>query len=166
MQAIFLNQRFPECPPNYASILGADVWLFGRGEQVVLFGPPGFPIQFGTHPYESFPKLGIPYFGVLIMRILLFRVLYSGPLFRYSPILESRGSYLATAIMKMCLRKWSGDGEGLREKVFRRLRCRARVPFFTHPGCRFADVDDDDDDDDEDDDENAADFDTKHPSRP
>ena len=31
--------------------------------------------------YGSFQKLGVPYFGVLIIRILLFRVLYQGPLF-------------------------------------------------------------------------------------
>ena len=28
----------------------------------------------------EFPKLGVPYFGVLIIRIVLFRVLYWGPL--------------------------------------------------------------------------------------
>ena len=28
---------------------------------------------------ESFRKLGVPYFGVLILRILLLRVLYPGP---------------------------------------------------------------------------------------
>ena len=31
-------------------------------------------------PYGSFRKLGVPYFGVLIIRILLFRVLYLGVL--------------------------------------------------------------------------------------
>ena len=31
--------------------------------------------------YGSFRKLGVPYFGVLMTRIPLFRVLYSGPLF-------------------------------------------------------------------------------------
>ena len=36
--------------------------------------------------YGSFRKLGGPYFGVLIIRILLFRVLYSGPLFSETPI--------------------------------------------------------------------------------
>ena len=35
--------------------------------------------------YGSFPKLGVPYFGVLIIRLLL-RVLYSGPLFSETPI--------------------------------------------------------------------------------
>ena len=29
----------------------------------------------------EFPKLGVPYFGVLIIRILLFRLLYEVPLF-------------------------------------------------------------------------------------
>ena len=33
----------------------------------------------------SFGKLGVPYFGVLIIRILLFRVLYKGPLFSETP---------------------------------------------------------------------------------
>ena len=35
--------------------------------------------------YASFRKLGVPYFGVLIIRILLFRVLYWGPLFSETP---------------------------------------------------------------------------------
>ena len=34
----------------------------------------------------SFRKLGVPYFGVLIIRILLFRALYLGPLFSEIPI--------------------------------------------------------------------------------
>ena len=33
----------------------------------------------------SFRKLGVPYFGVLIIRILLFRVLYEGSLFSKTP---------------------------------------------------------------------------------
>ena len=36
--------------------------------------------------YGSFRKLGVPYLGVLIVRILLFRVLYLGPLFSEIPI--------------------------------------------------------------------------------
>ena len=36
--------------------------------------------------YESFRKLGLPYFGVLIIRILLFRVLYQDPLFSETPL--------------------------------------------------------------------------------
>ena len=34
----------------------------------------------------EFPKIGVPYFGVLLMRILLFRVLNEGPLFSETPI--------------------------------------------------------------------------------
>ena len=34
----------------------------------------------------EFPKLGVPYFGVLIIRILLFVVLYWGPPFSETPI--------------------------------------------------------------------------------
>ena len=33
----------------------------------------------------EFPRIGVPYFGVLIIRILQFRVLYSGPLFSETP---------------------------------------------------------------------------------
>ena len=33
----------------------------------------------------SFRKLGVPYFGVLVIRILLFRVLHEGPLFSETP---------------------------------------------------------------------------------
>ena len=36
--------------------------------------------------YGSFRQLGVPYLGVLIIRILLFRVLYSCPLFSETPI--------------------------------------------------------------------------------
>ena len=39
----------------------------------------GPPVTVGS--YGSFRKFGLPYFGVLIIRILLFRVLYYGPLF-------------------------------------------------------------------------------------
>ena len=40
----------------------------------------------------EFPKIGVPYFGVLIIRILLCRVLYSGPQFSETPILKSNHS--------------------------------------------------------------------------
>ena len=33
----------------------------------------------------EFPKTGVPYYGDLIIRILLFRVLYWGPLFSETP---------------------------------------------------------------------------------
>ena len=36
--------------------------------------------------YGRFRKLGVPYFGVLRIRILLFRVPYLGPLFSETPI--------------------------------------------------------------------------------
>ena len=39
----------------------------------------------GLPPCGSFRKLGVPYFGVLMIRILLFRVLYLGPYFRKLP---------------------------------------------------------------------------------
>ena len=35
--------------------------------------------------YGSFRKLGVPYFGVLVIKNLLFRVLYLGPLFSETP---------------------------------------------------------------------------------
>ena len=34
----------------------------------------------------EFPKIRVPFLGVLIIRILLFRVLYQGPLFSETPI--------------------------------------------------------------------------------
>ena len=40
----------------------------------------------GQGVYGSFRKQGVPYSRVLIRRILLFRVLYSGPLFSETPI--------------------------------------------------------------------------------
>ena len=36
--------------------------------------------------FGSFRKVGVPYYGVLKIRILLFRVLYQGPLFSETPI--------------------------------------------------------------------------------
>ena len=55
-------------------------------------------------PYRSFRKLGVPYFGVLITRILLFRVLDLGPLFSENPILtESRkGCGCVDVPLKLC----------------------------------------------------------------
>ena len=34
----------------------------------------------------EFPKIRVPYLGVLMIRILLFRVLYWGPLFSETPM--------------------------------------------------------------------------------
>ena len=39
------------------------------------------------HPIWDFPKIRAPYVGVLIIRILLFRVLDKGPLVSETPIL-------------------------------------------------------------------------------
>ena len=41
--------------------------------------------------YGGFRKFGVPYFGVLIIRILLYRVLYMGPLFSETPLLLRAG---------------------------------------------------------------------------
>ena len=53
-----------------------DIVLIGSSRDAVGFQGSGFA---GLHPvgaYGSFRKLGVPSFGVLIIRILLFRVLY------------------------------------------------------------------------------------------
>ena len=48
-----------------------------------LKAKPDVPLR----PKEKweFPKSGVPYFGVLIIGLLLFRVLYEGPLFPETP---------------------------------------------------------------------------------
>ena len=53
------------------TLIGPGVWVsfWGRSLGAGLTVPSGS--KFG-----SFRKLGVPYFGVLIIRILLFRVLY------------------------------------------------------------------------------------------
>ena len=48
----------------------------------------------------EFPKIGVPYFGVLIIRILLFRVLYLGPLFSETPTFPE-------TVQSHCVRLWS-----------------------------------------------------------
>ena len=57
----------------------------------------GTPNKLGTHEFcnpkllkpealnGSFRNLGVPYLGVRIIRILLFRALYQGPLFSENP---------------------------------------------------------------------------------
>ena len=40
----------------------------------------------GWLQYGSFRKLGVPHLGALIIKILLFRVLYWGPVFSETPI--------------------------------------------------------------------------------
>ena len=43
------------------------------------------PKAWGRHVMWDFPKIRVPYFGVLLIWILLFRVLYSDPLFSETP---------------------------------------------------------------------------------
>ena len=43
----------------------------------------------------EFPRIRVPYFGVLIIRILLFRVLHQGPLFSETPSEASKSSDLS-----------------------------------------------------------------------
>ena len=46
-----------------------------------------------TRVLDQVPTLGVSEnFGILIIRILLFRVLYQGPLFSETPIMQSRYS--------------------------------------------------------------------------
>ena len=62
-------------------------------------GPMGVPEGLSSwcldprpDPRWEFPKIGVPYFGVLIIRILLFRVLYlfGSPIFGNSQIKDLR----------------------------------------------------------------------------
>ena len=48
---------------------------------VVVFGHVGKDAEYGT-----FRKLGVPYFAVPVIGILLFKVPYYGPLFSVTPI--------------------------------------------------------------------------------
>ena len=43
--------------------------------------------------HGSFRNVGVPHFGVLIIRILLFRVLYLGPLFSETPTYSDPPKY-------------------------------------------------------------------------
>ena len=52
-----------------------------------------------TMTIREFPTIGVPYFGVLIIRILLFRVLYLGPLFSETLILLLRVLVLALVLV-------------------------------------------------------------------
>ena len=63
----------------------------------------------------TFRKLGVPYFGVLVTGILLFRVLYWGPLFSETP---------------KCCRAWVAGGLGAFWGAFRALWLR-RVGIFS-----------------------------------
>ena len=57
-----------------------EAFLFGQQSQTLRYGSGGC-LALGEELqvsgiYESLRLLGVPYFGVLIIRILLFRVLY------------------------------------------------------------------------------------------
>ena len=70
---------------------GVEPWQAAGFEQRPLW-PEDLATQ-QSYPLRSklyltlreFPKIGVPYFGVLITRILLFRVLYWGPLLSETP---------------------------------------------------------------------------------
>ena len=61
------------------------LFCLGR-EPLTNTEPSGAELPSGQ--YGSFRKLGVSYFGVLIIRILLCRVLYWGPLFSETPIFQ------------------------------------------------------------------------------
>ena len=72
-----------------------EVFVEGSGFRVLGFHAPMCQLRLGVwgggRTSGSFRKLVVPYFGVLIIRILLFRVLYLGPYFRKlpSPLVDS-----------------------------------------------------------------------------
>ena len=60
-----------------------------------------------SRPYGSFQKEGVPYVGVLMIRILLFMVLIRVPYFRKPPILARQRnaiSKFASTFAAMCVR--------------------------------------------------------------
>ena len=99
--------------------------MFGGLGLVFGFGKPTFGLCCLT-PYGCFRKLGVPYFGVLIIRILVLRVLYQGPLFSETPICifqardlpwvsrewknGSNSSYNCTPFLHSLLTKGKGKG--------------------------------------------------------
>ena len=72
----------------------------------------------GANMWE-FPKIGVPYFGVLIIRVLLFRLLYSGPLFS------------ETSMSVLLLRGRSrGDRVVLRESRLNMMQCMCTEELY------------------------------------
>ena len=55
--------------------------------------------------YGSFPKQGVSYFGVLKIRILLFRVLYQGPLFSETLVSRQLGKDAQAIELRLRARK-------------------------------------------------------------
>ena len=65
------------------------------------------PLNLTLGPIWDFPKIRVPYLGVLMIRILLFRVLYWGPLFSEAPICrlpqeEKCDSAVASSLLAVC----------------------------------------------------------------
>ena len=60
--------------------------LYFKGMRLLMFQPSGFYYCISALLFGSFRKLGVRYHGVLIIRSLLSRVLYQGPLFSETPI--------------------------------------------------------------------------------
>ena len=69
----FVHQQYRYCPPDLEASSGGGV----KKHVGVSVPQDGF---------GSFRKLGLPYLGVLIIRILLSRVLYWDPLFSETPV--------------------------------------------------------------------------------
>ena len=53
-------------------------------------------------PLREFPQIRVPYYGILMIRILLLRVLYSGPLFTETPKQGSFKGYHKGSVRALC----------------------------------------------------------------
>ena len=85
----------PEGPPGFPRgnnenrQVGASVSVRGyhcRALATACIPVYGLRLATEFKVYGSFRKLGVLYWGVLIVRILLFRVLYEGSLFSETPL--------------------------------------------------------------------------------
>ena len=91
---------------------------------MVPFNFKGAQFQFLGPLCGSFRPLGVPYFGVRIIRILLFRVLYQGPLFPEilcSPSLQGKLTRLALAQLSLRLMHRGSRVEDLETKTRKKL---------------------------------------------
>ena len=71
--------------PQYDAL---DTNLVARYNRLRAF--PRRTLNLTLGPIWDFPKIRVPYLGVLMIRILLFRVLYWGPLFSEPPYVACR----------------------------------------------------------------------------
>ena len=86
--------------------------------------------------YGGFRKLGAPYFGVLMIRILLFRVLYWGPLFSETPILGALGTWsLRDTKASYRIRILQGE-RGVYIEGFRLWACIEKLRFHIGECCK------------------------------